>query len=117
MQPATIRANCHTFTLRRAPEIARCGVPVVTFDVQLVFASGLSAGFEVQNWTGQSFANLRSNRPKLLEAIIQEFGRHPMGEDIPADWSSSERRKRPSVQKVHAEVAPHLEAFNKHNAA
>ena len=24
---------------------------------------------------------------------------------------------RPSIQKVHAEVAPHLKAFNKHNAA
>lgn len=74
-------------------EMAREGIPVVAFDVQMAFESRLSLGFEVKNWTGQSFCELQSNQPRLLREIISRFGRHPMGHDIPADWAPSERRK------------------------
>lgn len=74
-------------------EIAHSGIPVVAFDVQMPFESRLPLGLEVQNWTAQSFANLRSNQPELLGKIIQRFGPHPMGADIPADWSSAQRHK------------------------
>ncbi len=74
-------------------EIARAGKPVIAFDVQIAFESRLPLGFEVHNWTAQSFTDLRTNRPELLDQIIRRFGRHPMGEDIPADWSTAERRR------------------------
>ncbi len=78
---------CKTFWNRLSAQ----GIPVTTFDVQTHFPSGGSNSVEISNWGAQSYSKPLTNRPDLLEAIHQRFGKHPMRHDVPQTKTDSQR--------------------------
>jgi hypothetical protein len=79
-------------------ELGRRGVPVTTFDVQVLCTSATAPGIEVVNWGAQSFDQFRCNIPDLALEIRRRFGDHPMGPDVPVSMS------RPRLQALGSEL-------------
>jgi hypothetical protein len=73
-------------------DLGRRGVPIVTFDVQVLCTASIPPGIEVVNWGAQSFDKFRCNLPQLGDEIRRRFGPHPMGPDVPVPMSPSRLR-------------------------
>src|SRR5216683_3288025 len=72
----------------------RSGLQVTALDVPVSLRRYLDTGIEVTNFGCHDFlAALESNRQGLARDIIDRFGTHPMGCEIPVDKSARELRR------------------------
>ena len=72
-------------------ELARQRIKVTVADVPMVFPSRLESGIEVVNWgSHDQLGSFHSNRTDLARSIHRQFGKHPMGPEIPVTKSSEQ---------------------------
>ncbi len=72
--------NCEPFWYK----LARHGVRVTAADVPMMLPSQLGNGTEVVNWgSHDQLGPFHCNRPGWEDAIRRQFGKHPMGAEIP----------------------------------
>ena len=69
----------------------REGIKVTALDVPFTFPGNLRNGLEVINWgTHDTLGPFFSNDRRIGQNILRQFGRHPMGYDIPLRRSTRE---------------------------
>ena len=85
-------------------DLARGGVETIVFDVMAVPLHDDAPGLQVINWNTQSNFAPSSNRADVLKTIQRNFGKKPIGDEIPVKKSrqSARRRSRPA-HPVNAE--------------
>src|SRR5947209_5193916 len=72
-------------------ELERRGKSVVAIDVPMTYPSRLARGVEVINWGSHDTLSATSAKPDgLKREILNRFGPHPMGCEIPVNKSTAE---------------------------
>ncbi len=75
-------------------KLERSGLNVSALDVPVSLRRYLDQGIEVTNFAcHDSLGEPESNRPDMAREIIQRFGTHPMGCEIPVDKSAGALRR------------------------
>lgn len=75
-------------------KLERDGFGVTALDVPASIRTHLDQGIEVTNFgVHDPFGPTKSNQPRLARDILQRFGAHPMGCEIPVDKSEREMRR------------------------
>ena len=68
-------------------DLARGGVETIAFDVMAVSLHDDAPGLQVINWNTQSNFAPSSNRAEVLKTIQRNFGKKPIGDEIPVKKS------------------------------
>ena len=68
-------------------DLARGGVQMIAFDVMAVPLHDDAPGLQVINWNTQSNFAPSSNRAEVLKSIQRNFGKKPIGDEIPVKKS------------------------------